>query len=145
MTDEVVVLDSDTLSELSRGHPKVVARARAYLQRHGRLTVTAISVFERLRGYRAAIRRGKPYEEQLRRFEAFVAGCAVLPFDTVAADRAASIWAALGVRARRALSDVLIGATAGVHGMPLATRNRRDFAPIAALDFAGLHLVDWSR
>ena len=48
----VVVLDSDTLSELSRGNPKVRAHAAQYLQEHGALTITAVSVFERLRGYR---------------------------------------------------------------------------------------------
>src|SRR6266700_832635 len=55
-----VLLDSDTLSDLSRGHPIVTARATEYLERHGRLTVSAVSIFERLRGYRAALRLGKP-------------------------------------------------------------------------------------
>jgi len=60
VTPGPALLDSDTLSELSRGHPKVTARARAYLEEHGRLMISAVSVFERLRGYRAAILLGKP-------------------------------------------------------------------------------------
>jgi len=56
---EPVVLDTDTLSELSRGHAHVNAHARTYLAAFGALTITAITVFERLRGYRLAIRQGK--------------------------------------------------------------------------------------
>ena len=85
MAPEPVVLDTDTLSELSRGNTIVKARAHAYLAELGRLTITAVTVFERLRGYRAAIRAGKPFERQLQAFEALVANCVVLPFDQDAA------------------------------------------------------------
>ena len=63
----------------------MVARARDYLERHGRLTITAVTVFERLRGYRAALRLGKPFETRLRSFEALVANSIVLPLDRAAA------------------------------------------------------------
>jgi tRNA(fMet)-specific endonuclease VapC len=145
LSAEPVVLDSDILSELSRGNPRIVEKARAYLRVHGRLTITAVSVFERLRGYRAVIGEGKPYEEQMRLFQALVASSIVLPLDAAAADRAASIWAALGARNRRATSDILIAGIASAHRLPLVTRNRRDFAPIARLGEPALRLVDWSR
>jgi predicted nucleic acid-binding protein len=141
---EVCLVDSDTLSELSRGHPRVTANARTYLERHGRLTLSAITVFERLRGYRAALAKGKPFERQLDAFEALAAACRVLPVDGIVADRAATYWAMLGVRARRALGDIFIAATASVNGLSLVTRNRRDFEPIARLDPA-LELRDWAR
>lgn len=79
MTSAVVVLDSDTLSELSRGNPKVRTRAVQYLEEHGALTITAVSVFERLGGYRTAIRSGKPFEGHQRKFQALVTTCRVLP------------------------------------------------------------------
>ncbi len=41
MALEPVVLDTDTLSELSRGNAIVKARAVAYLAEFGRLTITA--------------------------------------------------------------------------------------------------------
>ena len=41
MTDEPAILDSDTLSELSRAHPRVVAHARRYLEEQA--THSAIS------------------------------------------------------------------------------------------------------
>ena len=141
--EEPVILDSDILSELSRGNRAVVERARSYLASRGRLTITAVTVFERLRGYRAAIAEGKPYHEQLRSFEAFVATSLVLPLDAAAADRAATIWAALTARRRRALGDILIAAIAAVHGLPLVTRNRRDFEPISELGGVGLRLLEW--
>ncbi len=143
--DDVIVLDSDTLSELSRGHARVTARARAYLSRHGRFTLTAVSVYERLRGYRAALREGKPFERQVQQFEAFVAASIVLPLDGPAADRAALIWAALDRKHRNALGDILIAAIASARNLPLATRNRRDFEPIAKLESVDLKLVDWTR
>jgi len=142
---EPAILDSDTLSELSRGNARVVERARAYLAVHGRLTFTAVTVFERLRGYRTVLAEGKPYEEQMRRFEALAACSIVLPFDSPAANRAANIWAALSPRHRRALGDILIAAIASVHGLPLVTCNQRDFRSIAKLPGAGLRLLDWSR
>src|SRR5437773_5539027 len=44
MAPEPVVLDTDTLSELSRGNTIVKARAFAYLAEFGRLTITAVTV-----------------------------------------------------------------------------------------------------
>src|SRR5690349_23911163 len=105
MDQEPVVLDTDTLSELSRANPVVRGRALAYLADFGRLTITAVTVFERLRGYRAALRAGKPFERQLQAFEALVANCIVLPFDQEAAGVAAGIWSAVARRHRQQLGD----------------------------------------
>ena len=101
MALEPVVLDTDTLSELSRGNSVVQAQAAVYLGEFGRLTITAVTVFERLRGYRAAIRAGKPFERQLQAFDALVANCVVLPFDVDAAAVAADIWSASTRRQRK--------------------------------------------
>jgi len=145
MTAGVVVLDSDTLSELSRGNARIHARAAEYLTKHGALTITAISVFERLRGYRQAIRNGKPFNEHLRKFLALVATCRVLPVDEVVADHAALLWAGLSQRARRALGDILIAATASAFALPLVIRNQRDFLPMTRIEGVRLTLLDWSR
>src|SRR3990172_8911013 len=108
MALERVVLDTHTLSELSRGSLLVRASAMAYLAEFGRLTITAVTVFERLRGYRAALRAGKPFERQLQAFEALAANCVVLPFDHDAAAVAADIWSAAARSRRRQLGDILI-------------------------------------
>jgi predicted nucleic acid-binding protein len=122
----------------------VTRRAREYLVEHGRLSFSAISVFERLRGYRAALAAGKPYEEHMRAFEALCALSRVLPVDAAVADRAATYWGALPSHARRAVGDILIAASGTVHGFAVVTRNRKDFAPILKLD-ATLELLDWTR
>lgn len=140
-----VVLDTDTLSELSRGNPVVRERALAYLTGFGRLTVTAVTVFERLRGYRLAIRDGKPFERQLQAFEALVANCIVLPFDQEAARVAADIWSSATRGQRQHLGDILIAAVAVSRQLPLVTRNRRDFEGITQPSGADLRLVDWSK
>lgn len=144
MALELVVLDTDTLSELSRDNTIVKARAAAYLAEFGRLTITAVTVFERLRGYRAAIRLGKPFERQLQAFEALVANCVVLPFDQDAAAVAADIWSAATRKQRSKLGDILIAAVAVSREIPLATRNKRDFQQLTKASGIGLRLVDWT-
>ena len=144
MVAEPVVLDTDTLSELSRGNTIVKARAVAYLAEFGRLTITAVTVFERLRGYRAAIRAGKPFERQLQAFEALVANCVVLPFDQEAAAVAAGIWSASSHSWRRKLGDILIASVAVSRQIPLATRNKRDFQHLTQASGVSLRLVDWT-
>jgi predicted nucleic acid-binding protein len=145
MEHEPAVLDTDTLSELSRGHLLVRERALAYLAGFGRLTITAITVFERLRGYRLAIRNGKPFERQLQAFEALVANCIVLPFDQEAASVAADIWASATRSQRQHLGDILIAAVAVSRQLPLVTRNRRDFEQITKPSGVDLRLLDWSK
>ena len=144
MALEPVVLDTDTLSELSRGNRVVGARAAVYLAEFGRLTITAVTVFERLRGYRVAIRAGKPFERQLQAFEALLANCVVLPFDLDAAAVAADIWSASSWSQRQQLGDILIAAVAVSRQIPLATRNTRDFRLLARASGANLRLVDWT-
>lgn len=144
MTGGAALIDSDTLSELSRGHPRVTARARAYVQALGRLTISAVTVFERLRGYRSAIRQGKPFEVQLRQFQMLAAACIVMPVDTRVADAASTIWASVGARIRSKTGDILIAATASCHGLPLVTRNRADFEPMVHIEGIELTLLDWT-
>ena len=144
MALEPVVLDTDTLSELSRGDTIVKARAAAYLAEFGRLTITAVTVFERLRGYRAAIRAGKPFERQHQAFEVLVAHCVVLPFDQDAAAVAADIWSTSTRSQRQKLGDILIAAVAVSRQIPLATRNRRDFQQFTKTSGVHLRLVDWT-
>lgn len=145
MASTPVLLDTDTLSELSRGNAAVGARARAYLLEFGRLTISAVTVFERLRGYRLALRDGKPYQRQMLAFEVLAQNCVVLPFDDAAADVAATIWASCSRSQRQNLGDILIAATAIARQIPLVTRNKKDFESLAKISGVDLHLVDWTK
>lgn len=142
--NEPAVLDTDTLSELSRGNPDVTERALSYLTDFGRLTITAVTVFERMRGYRVAIRDGKPFERQMQAFQALAANCVVLPFDQEAADVAAEIWSSLARRHRQQLGDILIASIAVSRQLPLVTRNKRDFERLSKASGFDLRLLDWS-
>lgn len=53
-----------------------------------------------------------------------------LPVDRSVAERAGSVRRQAGIR----LPDALIAATALVHGLPVITRNRRDFDRVAGLE-----------
>jgi predicted nucleic acid-binding protein len=141
---EPAVLDTDTLSELSRGNPHVSERALTYLTDFGRLTITAVTVFERLREYRVAIRDGKPFERQMQAFQTLAANCIVLPFDQEAAQVAAQIWSAVARRDRQQLGDILIASIAVSRQLPLVTRNKRDFERFAKASGVELRLLDWS-
>ena len=141
---EPAILDTDTLSELSRGNAFVQARAREYVAHFGRLSITAVTVFERLRGYRLALRDGKPFHRQLDAFTALVASCVVLPFDQEAASVAAEIWSGVARKDRQLLGDILIAAVAVSRRLPLVTRNRSDFERLAKSSGVGLRLFDWS-
>jgi predicted nucleic acid-binding protein len=144
MNGKPAVLDTDTLSELSRGNPHVSEQALAYLADFGRLTITSVTVFERLRGYRVAIRDGKPLDRQMQAFEALVANCIVLPFDQEAAHVAAGIWSAVARRHRPHLGDILIASVAASRQLPLVTRSKRDFERLSKASGIDLRLFDWS-
>jgi predicted nucleic acid-binding protein len=141
---EPVLLDTDTLSELSRGNATVAALAQAYLRAFGRLTISSVTVFERLRGYRQAIQAGKPFHRQLHAFEALVQNSVVLPFDQNAASVSAEIWAACSRAQRQKLGDILIAGIAVARQIPLATRNQRDFETLSKNAEVSLRLVDWT-
>jgi predicted nucleic acid-binding protein len=144
MSHEPAVLDTDTLSELSRGNPRVTERVLEYLADFGRLTITSVTVFERLRGYAHAIRNGKPFERQKQAFEALVANCIVLPFDQEAARIAADLWSAAAHRHRHQLGDILIASVAVSRQLPLVTGNKRDFERLSKASGIELQLLDWS-
>jgi predicted nucleic acid-binding protein len=141
---EPVLLDTDTLSELSRGNAAVVAHAQTYLRSFGRFTISSVTVFERLRGYRQAIRGGKPFHRQLHAFEALVQNSVVLPFDENAAAVSSTIWATSSRAQRQKLGDILIAGIAVARQIPLATRNQRDFEVLSKNAEVSLHLVDWT-
>jgi predicted nucleic acid-binding protein len=144
MASEPAVLDTDTLSELCRGNLRVRDRAQSYLRDFGRLTITAITAFERLRGYELAIRGGKPFEQQKRAFDVLLSTCRVLPFDTDAAALAAKIWAAVSRAQRQQLGDILIAAVAASRQLPLVTRNQSDFERLSTASGVQLRLHDWA-
>jgi tRNA(fMet)-specific endonuclease VapC len=130
------MLDTDTLSHFIRGKtPSVTFKVKDYLREHGQLTFSAITRYEVLRGLLA-----KRARRQIADFEYYCDLSDVLPITDEILVRAAHLHATLK-RAGTPLpdADILIAATALVHGLPLVTGNTKHFGRIE-----GLELEDWS-
>jgi Predicted nucleic acid-binding protein, contains PIN domain len=131
------LLDTDTLSAVMRGAPPpVVAKAREYLVEHGAFTFSIITRYEILRGLKA-----KGALVQLRAFDRLCAGSQIVPLTDAAVVRASEIYAELRHRgAPIGDADVLIAASALVHGLAVVTNNEDHFRRIP-----GLAVENWLR
>lgn len=133
------LLDTDMLSEiLKQRDPNVAAAARAYVAEHRRLTLSAITVLEIVRGYRRVARHA-----QVERFEHALNDCEVLPFDDAAGRLAGRIYADLEQRGRPiGMPDVMIAAISLQHGLVLATGNTAHFEAVCSAGYQ-LALDNW--
>jgi len=136
-----VILDTDVLSNLSRAYrlreeSVVVERAREYLALHTRFTISIVTRYEVLRGFKA---KGALTQERV--FQHFCANNTALPITEQVIDQAAEIWAELRKRGQLILdADILIAATALVNGYGLVTNNERHFKRVT-----GLAVENWMR
>ncbi|MBI3972159.1 MAG: type II toxin-antitoxin system VapC family toxin [Chloroflexi bacterium] len=124
------LLDTDTLSEVIKGrNARVRQRAKEYLADHGQFTFSIITRYEILRGLKA-----KRANRQVAAFEVRCRESNVLPLTDEIVVAAAEIYADL-YRTGRLISDadILIAATAIVHGLTLVTNNTRHFDRIKGL------------
>ena len=128
------LLDTVTLSEVIKGRdPEVLRRAREYLSAHGRFQFSIITRYEILRGLKAkdAFRQVERFEEQCRE-------SLVFPLSDEVVVRAAEIYGALHKRGTLIEdADILIAATALVHGLELVTENPSHFSRIPDLVIEG--------
>lgn len=136
---QVIVLDTNVLSELLRPAPAPGVVAWVEAQAMGALFTTAISRGEMLYGAHvlpAGRRRDVLLQEVEAIFSADMAG-RVLPYDEAAADIHAAIAAQRRAQGRPiSQSDAMIAGIVRAHGALLATRNGRDF------EACGIELAD---
>jgi tRNA(fMet)-specific endonuclease VapC len=129
------LLDSDTLTLLHKGHPRVNANVTAHIKQFGQLFLSEINYYEVTRGLKA-IRAAA----QLAHFEEFCKAHRVLPFSHEAAMIAADIWATLRRKGQLiGEMDVLIASVAIREGLAIATCNASHFSRVN-----GLTVVDWT-
>lgn len=124
-----ILLDTDILSFLMRGHTPVVNRAREYLQREHTLSFSIITEYEILRGLES-----KNAAVQIERFRLLCNASEIVPLRSKAVEQAARIYAAL--RSSGDVigdADILIAAIAIVEGYELCTNNVRHFERIENL------------
>jgi tRNA(fMet)-specific endonuclease VapC len=129
------LLDTDILSEvLKRKVPHVLQAAGQYLAVHQRLSFSAMTVYEILRGLRA-----RQATRQLSQFLHTVGTSDVHPVSLSVLQRAAELWAeARSGGHPHNDADLIIAATALEAERVLVTGNTSHFAWIN-----GLRLADW--
>ncbi len=124
------LLDTDALSFYLKGDDATTARAKLYVEQHGKLAFSIITYYEITRGLKAAKLNAK-----LDRFKKFAAQeCHLTPLDTMVLDIATDIYAALANQGRLlADADILIAACAMHEKRILVTNNIKHFERIVEL------------
>ncbi|MEW6209366.1 MAG: type II toxin-antitoxin system VapC family toxin [Acidobacteriota bacterium] len=130
------LLDTDTLTHLHRGHPRVVERLRAVGDSD--VGTTIITKIELLRGRFEFMLKAATGNDLLRaqrllaRTEELLSQIMVVPFDERAAEQFDKLIKAKGLK-KIGRADLLIGSIALVHRATLVTRNVRHFERIPDL------------
>jgi tRNA(fMet)-specific endonuclease VapC len=131
------LLDTDILSDFLRGKDvNVVRRVQAYMAEHGRLTISAVTIFEVVRG-----RCQAQQSDRATQFLAWTRDAEVLAFDDKCARTAGEIAGAL-IRTGMTVgvADILIAATTLANDATLATANVAHYQRL--LPF-GLAIENW--
>jgi tRNA(fMet)-specific endonuclease VapC len=111
-----------------------VRNAVAYLKAHQQFSFSAITRYEVMRGLKS-----KAASRQLQQFQTFCQHSTILQLSDAIFDRAGDLWVAThSVGRPKGDADLLIAATALIHGFTLVTGNVNDFAWIP-----GLTIEDW--
>lgn len=90
MSQEQVLLDTDTLSAIVRQNLLVISKAKAYLAQHSRFTFFIITRYEILRGLKA-----KGANKQFKAFEQFCDNNIIFPLTDEIIVQASDIYAEL--------------------------------------------------
>ena len=124
-----VILDTDILSAIMRRQSAVIPTARAYLREYHQFHFSIITQYEILRGLKA-----KDATRQTATFENFCSRNIILPLSEETISKAAEIYADLYKRGELiGDADILIAASAMVHGLGIVTNNERHFQRISDL------------
>lgn len=129
------LLDTDILNEvLKQKNGNVMRHAAHYLAQYGQFAIASMTRYEVLRGLKE-----KKASVQLAQFQVFTQQALVLPVADDVLDIASDLWVS-GRRAGRAPkdADLIIAATALIHGRTLVTGNTPHFDWIP-----GLVLGNW--
>ena len=135
------VLDTDIVSLLQRGHPRVVSRCAA--RRPEELAITVISLEEQLSGWYSLLRKTKQPDELVKAYQSlidsllFLARLPILPLTLPAIARFQHL---IGLKLNVGRMDLRIAAIVLENQGVLITRNVRDFARVP-----GLVLEDWTQ
>jgi len=128
------LLDTDILSAIMRKDPPATERARSYLEVHRQFTFSVITRYEVLRGLLA-----KGAAKQIDAFDQLCAASRVLPLTDPMIVQAATVYADLHRRGELISdADILIAATAMIHGLAVVTNNVAHFRRVR-----DLQVINW--
>jgi tRNA(fMet)-specific endonuclease VapC len=134
MMQQKALLDSDILSAILVMDARVVENARNYYTIHRQFQFSIITRFEVLRGLKA---RGAT--AKLSNFESICQRNLILPLTDDVVEKGADIYADLHRRGSLIDdADILIAATALVHGLIMVTNNEKHYSRIP-----GLQIDNW--
>lgn len=130
-----VLVDANVLSEATNPRPQL--GVLEWLARHEQEIAVDPIILGEIRFGILLLPAGKRRSRLERWFQDGVERIHCLPWEAATGLRWARLLADLRASGRSMpIKDSLIAATALVHGLPLATRNRRDFEP------AGIEIID---
>jgi tRNA(fMet)-specific endonuclease VapC len=130
-----VLLDTDTLSYYLKKHPQVVARFDDYVETHGYVFISRITVVEILGGLRT-----RNATRQIEFFKRLLADHKILDTTELSAEISADIFAELYKKGRHSGNyDILIAGIAMANDLTLVTNNTKDYNQIT-----GLSLDNWT-
>jgi hypothetical protein len=127
--EDTTLFDTDVLIDLGRG----VSIAVDFFRKACKSSAPALSTIT----YMELLVGCRDRTEQ-RHTEKFVSDMAVVPVNTATCNRALALVTLYRLSHGLLIADALIAATAIVHGLPLVTKNRRDYRFIA-----GVTLIDY--
>jgi predicted nucleic acid-binding protein len=134
-----VLVDTDMLSEVERAkNAQILARARAYEEQHGAMSISVLTVYEVMHGWHQVNRadRGEAFLKWLK-------GADLVKFDFDCARLAGMIGGALDRTGQRiGFVDVGLAATAIQMGYVLVTGNVEHFERVRAAGF-DLEIQNW--
>lgn len=123
------LLDTDILSAIMRRNPIAIPKSRAYLQEYGQFHFSIITRYEILRGLRT-----KDAHRQIQVFEQLCTRSTVIQLSDAIISKASDIYADLSHRGELiGDADILIAASALVHGFGVVTNNEGHFRRITDL------------
>ncbi len=139
MNDRLCLIDTDILSYILKRKNNVYENASDYLKIHKRFTISCITYYECLRGYKAV-----NASKRLQIFYDFLNITDILYLDQAILEKAGEIYGVLKNKGELPGEfDILIGATAVLHNLTLVTNNEKHYSPLK--QYFLLELSNWNK
>lgn len=139
MNDNLCLIDTDILSYILKKKQNVYDYAYNYFQKHKNFTISCITYYECLRGYKAvnALKRLDVFHELMN-------VTSILYLDQIILEKAGDIYSCFKQTGKiPGEFDIIIGATAISKNLTLVTNNQKHYRPME--EYFGLKLDNWDR